>query len=285
MTGAEALVYARSRHGSTDFDRGARQQRLLAVAPRAGRPRGADPAAARARSTRSEARSRPTSRRTSSRRCCGSPSAIDTRTSARTSSRRRSTAPRRRRRARAATSIVPNVDEDPGRGRDAFTADPARGGAAREAGRGGRRVWVLNGSGRPGQASRRRGLPRVSTGLTASAPQPEARRARSRPTRIVVYNGAEANAARDDRLPPADVRGDRHDRRRTRPSGRHRRSRRDVDARPRRRRRRRERRVPTRGPRRRRVEPSPASPAWRCPLLDRRQPVAYSGSRPRTASK
>ncbi len=29
MTGAEALVYARSRHGSDDFDRGARQQRVL----------------------------------------------------------------------------------------------------------------------------------------------------------------------------------------------------------------------------------------------------------------
>ncbi len=29
MSGAEALVYARSRHGSTDFDRGARQQRVL----------------------------------------------------------------------------------------------------------------------------------------------------------------------------------------------------------------------------------------------------------------
>ncbi|MEO8208251.1 MAG: LCP family protein [Chloroflexota bacterium] len=29
MSGAEALVYARSRHGSSDFDRGARQQRVL----------------------------------------------------------------------------------------------------------------------------------------------------------------------------------------------------------------------------------------------------------------
>lgn len=29
MNGADALVYARSRHGSTDFDRGARQQRVL----------------------------------------------------------------------------------------------------------------------------------------------------------------------------------------------------------------------------------------------------------------
>jgi len=29
MTGAQALVYARSRHGSDDFDRGARQQRVL----------------------------------------------------------------------------------------------------------------------------------------------------------------------------------------------------------------------------------------------------------------
>jgi LCP family protein required for cell wall assembly len=29
MTGAQALIYARSRHGSNDFDRGARQQRVL----------------------------------------------------------------------------------------------------------------------------------------------------------------------------------------------------------------------------------------------------------------
>jgi LCP family protein required for cell wall assembly len=29
MTGAEALIYARSRHGSSDYDRGARQQRVL----------------------------------------------------------------------------------------------------------------------------------------------------------------------------------------------------------------------------------------------------------------
>ena len=29
MDGAEALRYARSRHGSSDFDRGARQQRVL----------------------------------------------------------------------------------------------------------------------------------------------------------------------------------------------------------------------------------------------------------------
>jgi anionic cell wall polymer biosynthesis LytR-Cps2A-Psr (LCP) family protein len=29
MTGAEALIYARSRHGSDDFDRGYRQQRVL----------------------------------------------------------------------------------------------------------------------------------------------------------------------------------------------------------------------------------------------------------------
>ena len=29
MNGAEALRYARSRHGSNDFDRGVRQQRVL----------------------------------------------------------------------------------------------------------------------------------------------------------------------------------------------------------------------------------------------------------------
>ena len=29
MNGEQALIYARSRHGSNDFDRGARQQRVL----------------------------------------------------------------------------------------------------------------------------------------------------------------------------------------------------------------------------------------------------------------
>ena len=33
MTGAQALIYARSRHGSSDFDRAARQQRVILSAP------------------------------------------------------------------------------------------------------------------------------------------------------------------------------------------------------------------------------------------------------------
>ena len=49
MNGTEALQYARSRHTTSDFDRAARQQRLLLVAARAGQPAGAHPAAARAR--------------------------------------------------------------------------------------------------------------------------------------------------------------------------------------------------------------------------------------------
>ena len=40
MTGEEALVYARSRHGSSDFDRGQRQQRALPHFLRAKRPGG-----------------------------------------------------------------------------------------------------------------------------------------------------------------------------------------------------------------------------------------------------
>jgi hypothetical protein len=46
MTGAAALQYARSRHGSNDFDRGHPPAARAAVAARAGRPAGADPATA-----------------------------------------------------------------------------------------------------------------------------------------------------------------------------------------------------------------------------------------------
>ena len=48
MNGAQALRYARSRHTSTDFDRAPAPAARPAVAPRAGRPAGADPAPARA---------------------------------------------------------------------------------------------------------------------------------------------------------------------------------------------------------------------------------------------
>ena len=57
MDGEQALRYARSRHTSTDFDRGARQQRVLLSLRERGRPADADPASTRAR-RRAQDRSR-----------------------------------------------------------------------------------------------------------------------------------------------------------------------------------------------------------------------------------
>ncbi len=62
MDGLQALRYARSRHSSNDFDRGQRQQRAPALAPRAGGPAGPDPASDGPRRARSSRPSAPTSR-------------------------------------------------------------------------------------------------------------------------------------------------------------------------------------------------------------------------------
>ena len=91
MNGAQALRYARSRHTSTDFDRGAAPAARPPVA-RASRPtRRTSSRGCRSWSPRSRRRSGPTSRSTSSTSCSASRPRSTPRTSARTSSRRRST--------------------------------------------------------------------------------------------------------------------------------------------------------------------------------------------------
>ncbi len=188
MTGAEALVYARSRHGSSDFDRGQRQQRVLlslrqqtdiaAVLPRL------DELVDALKSTvRTDV---PVDQLPKLLSLAGQ---IDPR-----SVRSYVFAPPFY--AREILSgdprgyvIVPNVKRIRAAVREAFTADPAEE-ARREALAGeGATVWVLNGSGVAGQAS---DLARYleSWGVAASAPnqRPEGRPSR---TRLLAYNGAE----------------------------------------------------------------------------------------------
>ena len=210
MNGAEALRYARSRHGSNDFDRGAAPAARPALAPRAGRPAGPDPAPAGAGHGAQEdgpdghpgRPARPAAR--------ASPRRSTPRTSARTSSRRRSTrqeflsSPR-------GYIIVPERRQDPGRGQRRVHGRPGRRGAAPEAGRGGRRRLgpQRHRRQRPRDAPRR--LPRLPRpGRLGAAP--EAGRARSRPTRRSSSTTArEAELPGHDRLPREDVRGDRDD--------------------------------------------------------------------------
>ena len=178
-----------------------------AVAARAGRPAGPHPAPPRADRRRSSRRSRPTSRSTSSRRCSGSPRRSTPRTSARTSSRRRST--------RANTCpdprgyvVVPKIGRIRAAVKNAFTADPADEAHAPE--RSPRRPPGCGSS--TARATRPRGAHVAGYldyhGLAASAPRQKPPGAVPANTTIVVYNGAEDEAARDDRLPRADVRGD-----------------------------------------------------------------------------
>jgi len=188
MDGAQALIYARSRHGSSDFDRGQRQQRILlslreqtdvaALLPHLDELIGALTSAVRTdipvgelpkllslaervnvRSVRSYVFAPPYYAREI---LSGDPRGY---------------------------VIIPNVRRIRAAVRDAFTIDPGvearRDAIATE----GAVVWVLNGSGISGQAS---DLARYleSWGLTASAPN---QRPNSRPSRtqILAYNGAE----------------------------------------------------------------------------------------------
>ena len=110
MDGAEALRYARSRHGSNDFDRGARQQRVLLSLREQADPQDADPEAARAHRRPRLGRLDRHPARPDRARCSGWPRRSTPRTSARTSSRRRCTGPRAAQ-ARRSTRIQAKVSK------------------------------------------------------------------------------------------------------------------------------------------------------------------------------
>lgn len=188
MTGAEALVYARSRHGSSDFDRGQRQQRVLlslrqqtevaAVLPRLDELVDALKSAVRTDIPVGELP-----------KLLSLAEAVDTR-----AIRSYVFAPPLY--AREILSgdprgyvIIPNVARIRSAVRDAFDTDPATEARREAIAAEGASVWVLNGSGVVGQASN---LARYleAWGIAASAPtqRPDNRPSR---TRILAYNGAE----------------------------------------------------------------------------------------------
>jgi polyisoprenyl-teichoic acid--peptidoglycan teichoic acid transferase len=188
MTGDEALEYARSRHTSSDFDRGRRQQRvLLSLKEQAdiGAVIGnlAPLLETLGRSVKTDIPPDQVSR------LLGLADGIDVRNV--------------RSYVFAPSFFAREVRNDPGRGyviipnldriraavRNAFTADPELDARRERLGEEAARVWVLNQSGRNGAASTLAAY-LAFNGLDASAPnqRPEGT---ITPTRIVVYNGAE----------------------------------------------------------------------------------------------
>jgi LCP family protein required for cell wall assembly len=190
MTGREALVYARSRNASTDFDRGQRQQRVLLslatqVEPASILPRIDALAGALQQAVRTDIP------RDLLDDLLGLADEADLSTI-------RSYVFSVPVYGTEVTSPVyyidPNIDRIRAAVRDAFVVDPAfaarREALAEEAAR----VWVLNGSGQAGQAS---GLADYLQylGIDASSPGQPPDDAGGQATRIVVYNGASTRLA------------------------------------------------------------------------------------------
>ena len=193
MTGAQALVYARSRHsGQGDFDRAARQQRVLTslreqvdignLIPRIPQLVDAFKATVRTDIPQSELA-----------KLAGLADSVDTRnirsyvfTPPRYATERAHGDPR-------GYVILPNVQRMRQAVDDAFSISPQvqdqRDALAQE----GASIWVLNGSTQQGQASDIAGYLEYY-GLNASAPvqRPDVKPAK---TTIVVYNGAETSLA------------------------------------------------------------------------------------------
>lgn len=188
MTGAEALIYARSRHGSNDFDRAQRQQRvLLSLREQADiptlLPRIPELVAALSTAVRTDVP------RELLPDLLGLASSIDTkaiRSFVFTPSFYQTeflSSPR-------GYIIVPKVARIRAAVRDAFVVDPVLEAQREAIAAEGASVWVLNGSRVNGQAGRIAAYLEY-LGLTASAPAQRPEGAVPPTTTIVVYNGAE----------------------------------------------------------------------------------------------
>ncbi|MFL5770982.1 MAG: LCP family protein [Chloroflexota bacterium] len=193
MTGAEALVYARSRHsGQGDFDRAARQQRVLTslreqaniatLVPRIPQLVDALKATVRTDIPQSELA-----------KLAGLAGSIDTRnirsyvfTPPRYATERVSGDPR-------GYVILPNVQRMRAAVEAAFSVDPQLEDQRDAFGQEGASIWVLNGSGKQSQASNIAAYLEYY-GLSASAPvqKPDSV---PKATSIVVYNGRETAVA------------------------------------------------------------------------------------------
>ncbi|HEV7811248.1 MAG TPA: LCP family protein [Candidatus Limnocylindrales bacterium] len=187
MTGSQALVYARSRHGSDDFDRGARQQRVLTSLREQ-----ADVAALIPRIPQLLAAVKATVRtdipQDQLAKLAGLASMVDTKNI-------RSfvfSFPRFGSQVLAPIyKYLPNVSKIRSAVANAFKVDPqlenTRSAMAEENGS----IWVLNGSGIPARGPSLAGY-LAYYGLNASAPTTKPSTSGITSTQIVVYNGAES---------------------------------------------------------------------------------------------
>jgi LCP family protein required for cell wall assembly len=190
MTGAEALVYARSRHGSDDFDRGARQQRVLTSLREQ-----ADVATLIPQIPQllSDVKSLVSTDIPQSQlaRLAGLAGSVDTKNIRqyvfafpRYGTQTGPGAP--------TYEYFPNVSKIRNAVANAFKVDPnlenIRNSLADENGQ----IWILNGSGIDGQATNLAAYLDYY-GLTASAPTTRPNTSGISGTQIVVYNGAEAS--------------------------------------------------------------------------------------------
>ena len=188
MSGSQALQYVRSRHGSSDFDRGARQQRLLVALRRqvnvgAILPQVDALAAAIGNTIRTDIP------RELVPQLLGLADKIDAGTirsviftppyyqTEDTNSSR-------------GYIIIPRIDRIRAAVKQAFTIDPAFAEARDAIASEGATLWVLNGSGRTGEASSLAGYLNYY-GIAATAPTQKPDTTGLTATTIRVYNGAE----------------------------------------------------------------------------------------------
>jgi hypothetical protein len=246
MDGSQALRYARSRHGSSDFDRGARQQRVLLSLREQADPQDLIPRLPELIDALSSAVSTdiPSNQLAP---LLGLASQVDTK-----NIRSYVFAPPfygvESARNAPVYYIRPNVSKIRAAVRDAFTADPADEALRQTLAQEGGGVWVLNGTADSGRGTRVANYLDYH-GLAASAP-------RGKP-------------APDDRLPGEDFQGHRHHQGGPRRPDRHHRDRGEGDP----------------GTRRTRRPLRLLRPLRRSPYSIGVSQCVYSGSRPRTASK
>ncbi len=188
MNGAEALRYARSRHGSNDFDRGVRQQRVLLSLREQADPQALIPRLPQLVQALQTAVSTdiPANQLAP---LLGLASQIDTKNirsyvfSPPFYQKEYQSSPR-------GYIIVPNIPRIRAAVKEAFTADPAdeatRQALAEEAAG----VWVLNGTSDSGRGARLAGFLDYH-GMAASAPRQKPPGPVPANTKIVAYNGAE----------------------------------------------------------------------------------------------
>ncbi|HEV8402014.1 MAG TPA: LCP family protein [Candidatus Limnocylindrales bacterium] len=190
MDGAEALRYARSRHGSNDFDRGARQQRVLLSLREQADPQSLIPKLPQLIDAVGSAVSTdiPPDQIAP---LLGLASQIDTK-----DIRSYVFAPplygTESPRSAPVYSIQAKVSKIRAAVRDAFTTDPADEAQRQDLAAEGAAVWVLNGTSDSGRGTTIANYLDFH-GLAASAPRQKPAGAVPADTTIVVYNGAEAN--------------------------------------------------------------------------------------------